>query len=350
VAANDVARGPVKFRLFLVFIRRRRRGGSLGGLFATRTANRTPEERWLLLLFGRRSDRRRSRTFYAFYTFCTFRRGRRLGLRAGILTETAVADIPVRTVVGTLVAIPAAIPALGLMISAIVAVLPAIIAVAIVPARPVAIVTVAAIAAEILTITSVLAIVVVTLVAVVVPRLAVFVAVLIIEIARLLRIRLLPFVPLRLLLSLDAELVAVILTELVAFAIGTAKRMRAGGAVAECRIHPALLRHLFAVAQDDAVIVLGVLKIIFRQHRIAGRERVTSQRNVFLGNVRRRATDFHIRPRTLEAAHQRVLGFAVVVVVVPTATAAVLLSLPHGLPFTIVDILKATRAHQRWAT
>ena len=82
--------------------------------------------------------------------------------------------------------------------------------------------------------------------------------------------------------------------------------MRPSGAVAQ-RINAALLRHLLAVTQDDAIIMLGVLKVIFSQHRIARRQRIARQRDVLLGNMRGRAADFHIRPRTLEAAHQGIL-------------------------------------------
>jgi hypothetical protein len=44
--------------------------------------------------------------------------------------------------------------------------------------------------------------------------------------------------------------------------------MRPGSAVAE-RIHAAL-SHLLAVAQNDAVIVLGMLQIVFSKNRVTG--------------------------------------------------------------------------------
>ncbi len=113
--------------------------------------------------------------------------------------------------------------------------------------------------------------------------------------------------------------------------------------------HAALIEHLRLCGGDDAVVVLGVLEIILREDGIAGRKRIARERDVLLGDMRRRATDFDVRPRTLEAAHQRILRFAVVIIVVSTAATTVLLSLPHGLPFTLVDILTSTRAHQRWA-
>ena len=198
-------------------------------------------------------------------------------LTAGILPEAAVAEFPITTVaVGLLITIAATEAAFRPVI-ATVAELPAIIAIAVLAARSVAIVPVTA---EVLAVTTVVPVIIVTLVAIV-PRRAIVVAILMIEIALLLRIRLLLLLlrrlARRLLCRLDAELVALVLTELVAVApLGTGKRMRASRAVAE-RIHATLLRHLLTVAQDDAVIMLGVLEIVFREDRVAGRERIASQ-------------------------------------------------------------------------
>jgi hypothetical protein len=64
----------------------------------------------------------------------------------------------------------------------------------------------------------------------------------------------------------------------------------------------ARLTQLVAVSHDDARVVLGVLKVVFRQHRIAGRLRITSESKILLRNVRRRAPDFYIRPIGFETA------------------------------------------------
>jgi hypothetical protein len=197
-------------------------------------------------------------------------------LTTGILPEAAVAEFPVCTVaVGLLITIAATEAAFRPVIAAV-AELPAIVAIAVVAAGSVAIVPVAA---EVLAVTTIVPVIVVALVAIV-PRRAIVVAILVIEIALLLRIGLLLLLLRRFarrLLCLDAELVALVLTKLVAVApLGTGKRMRASRAVAE-RIHAALLRHLLTVAQDDAVIMLGVLEIVFREDRVAGRERIASQ-------------------------------------------------------------------------
>ena len=96
----------------------------------------------------------------------------------------------------------------------------------------------------------------------------------------------------------------------------------------------ALLHVLLAEGHDDAVVVLCVLQIILGEHRIARRLGIMSQRNVLLRNVRGSTPDFHIRTVALETASQRILALAIA-----SATTAVLLSLPHGLPFSIMPTL-----------
>ncbi|CCB68116.1 membrane protein of unknown function [Hyphomicrobium sp. MC1] len=208
-------------------------------------------------------------------------------------------------------------------------------------------VPVTAVAPEILpiaAITTIMAIVVEPLVA----RLAIVVTVLIIEIALLLRerrlhVRLVTLTGDSLLLA-PAELVTILIAELVAVgAFRPGKRMRPRGAVPH-RVHAALLRHLLAIAQDDAIIMLGVLEIVLSEHRIARRQRIARQADVLLGDMRGRTANLHVGPRTLEAAHQRILRFAVIIiVVVSSATATVLLTLPHGLPFMLVGIAICAR-------
>lgn len=101
---------------------------------------------------------------------------------------------------------------------------------------------------------------------------------------------------------------------------------------------------LLAVGQNDAIIVLSVLQIILCEYGVARRLSIARQSHVLLGYVGRGAAQFDVRPIALKAAGGRVLAFsvailmAVIVVVivairVAAATSAVLLSLPHGLPF-----------------
>lgn len=63
--------------------------------------------------------------------------------------------------------------------------------------------------------------------------------------------------------------------------------------------------------------------------------RITRQRHVFLGDMRRRATEFDVRTGALKAACQRILRLAVTISIPPAAAPVVLLTLPHGLPFYV---------------
>jgi len=93
----------------------------------------------------------------------------------------------------------------------------------------------------------------------------------------------------------------------------------------------ALRRELLAIGHDDAAVVLGVLEIIFCKHVIPRGLSVPGERYVFLGDMSRRAPNLHIGAVRFKASRKRILIFAIVIVVVPTATAAILLSLPHCL-------------------
>lgn len=89
----------------------------------------------------------------------------------------------------------------------------------------------------------------------------------------------------------------------------------------------AVLLELLAVGHDDAAVVLGMLKVVLREHRVAGGLRITSERQIFLGDVRRRTSDLHIRAVGFETARKRVLALPIPI----AASAAILLSLPHCL-------------------
>jgi hypothetical protein len=317
------------------------------GLFAARTAHRSAKESRLFLLGHRRWRRlrRRRRAFGGCYRLLW-------GLLIDRWLKTARGGIAIGTV-RTLVAVAAAKSTVALLALAFaIAVMrsPVVTEAMFAATRSVAIVTVTAkilaaaiasvvVAVKALAVTAVVA-VVVEASALIVARLAIIavlvIAILIIEIALRLLIRLLRWLAgIARLLQLDAELVALVVAELVTVVpVRACEIVRLGGAIAQ-RVHTAL-SHLFAVTQDDAIIVLGMLQIILRKHRIARGQRIPRQCDIFLGDVRGRAADFYVRSGTLKAAHQGVLRFAVVVI--PTATATVLLSLPHGLPFTLVNI------------
>lgn len=303
-----------KLCLFLIFVRGGRRRDGLRRLLSPGTTHRTAQERRLLLLgWNLRGLLRGWRSGGGPFTL-RCRRGllllRSFGPEAAV---SAVAELAIGTV-RALVPLTTTVTAV-LRTIATVAVLPAIVAIAVF-ARPVPVVPIASelpvaaitpvSAIETLSV-AVVAIVVVALLVPIVPR-TIVVAVLMIEIAWLLLIGLLLRTFAALLLRLDAELVAVLLAAFIAIvSIGTGERMRTGGAVIAKRINSALLRHLFAVAQDDAIVMLGVLKIIFSENRIARRQRIARQRNILFRDMRGGATDLHVRTRALEAPHQGVL-------------------------------------------
>jgi len=114
---------------------------------------------------------------------------------------------------------------------------------------------------------------------------------------------------------------AIVVAEVVALARDTDVLAVAIGHVAALRLQ------LLAIGHDDAAVVLGVLQIILRQHRIAGGLRIASERQIFLGDVRRGAPDLHIRTVGFETARKWILALPIPV----AASAAILLSLPHCL-------------------
>ncbi len=133
-----------------------------------------------------------------------------------------------------------------------------------------------------------------------------------------------------------AKIIALIISEFVAIGIRSAHRCRTAHTgrvgIAATRAHL-----LFAERHDDAIVVLGVLHIVLSEHRITRRQRVTRQRHVFLGDVGGRTAKLNVRPRALEATSYRILRLAVAIIVVAIvatpAAAAILLTLPHWLPF-----------------
>ena len=143
-------------------------------------------------------------------------------------------------------------------------------------------------------------------------------------------------------LGVRAKLVAVVVSELIP-AIHRILRTNHGAGwpahAAGERIGATLTHLLLAEGHNDAVVMLGMLHVVFSQNRVAGRVRVARQLHIFFRNMRGRATKLHIRPGALKTTSHRVLRFpviaAVVGIIVPAAAAAILLSLPHGLPFKV---------------
>jgi len=127
-------------------------------------------------------------------------------------------------------------------------------------------------------------------------------------------------------LEIAAELVALVITVVVATLALLAERTALHG----IRIAAHLLHLLLAIGHDDAGVMLRVLQVVLGEDGVAGGLGVTCQREILLGDMGGRAPDFHIRSVRFEAARQRILTFAVVVVT--TAASTILLSLPHAIP------------------
>ena len=104
------------------------------------------------------------------------------------------------------------------------------------------------------------------------------------------------------------------------------QRHPTGHALAIAIGHVAWLGQLLPIRHDDAHVMFGVLQIVLCKHRVAGSLRIPGERKILLRDMRRRAPDLHIRSVGFEAARQRIVVFPIVIT---TATAAILLSLPH---------------------
>ena len=100
-------------------------------------------------------------------------------------------------------------------------------------------------------------------------------------------------------------------------------------------VHALALRiDLLAIGHDDAAIMLGVLQIVFRKHRITRRLGVARQGHIFFSYMSRSAPNFNVRAIGFEAARERIvvvaaLAVVIVVIIAPPTTAAILLTLPH---------------------
>jgi hypothetical protein len=103
------------------------------------------------------------------------------------------------------------------------------------------------------------------------------------------------------------------------------------------------LLQLLAIGHDDAIVVFCMLEIVFGENGVARRLCIARKRQIFLRNMSRSTADLYIGSVRLEAARQRVLlmfavpvvgmiaAIAIAIIIMPAATAAILLSLPHCL-------------------
>jgi hypothetical protein len=86
------------------------------------------------------------------------------------------------------------------------------------------------------------------------------------------------------------------------------------------------LTELLLGGGDQAKVMLGVLEIVLRRHRIAGRLRVARELEIFFGNVRWSATNFDIGSIRLEHPGHRILALAV------ASTHPLVLTVSHDSP------------------
>src|SRR5215472_89519 len=118
---------------------------------------------------------------------------------------------------------------------------------------------------------------------------------------------------LRLILLLIVLLIVMLLTRMIRLRLAWGERLAAevwllAIAVVVTLIGPAHLAGLLLLVigltlaelllrcSDDAEIVLGMLIVILRRDRIAGALRITSELQIFFGDVGRGSADFYVRP------------------------------------------------------
>jgi hypothetical protein len=97
-----------------------------------------------------------------------------------------------------------------------------------------------------------------------------------------------------------------------------------------------VLAKLFLGGCDQPEIVLGMLIIIFRRHRIAGTSRVARQLDVFLSNVGCSAANLDVGAVGLENPGHRVLTTPVIIIVV--VIVVIVVSVTHPLVVVILTV------------
>jgi hypothetical protein len=97
--------------------------------------------------------------------------------------------------------------------------------------------------------------------------------------------------------------------------------------VARLAIHRLVLAELLLHRSDQAEVVFGVLVVVFRRNRIAGRLRVTGELDVLFCHMIGRAADLHVRAVRFINACERILTFAVLAA--PPHT--LVLTVSHGV-------------------
>ena len=89
-----------------------------------------------------------------------------------------------------------------------------------------------------------------------------------------------------------------------------------------------VLTELLLGSGNQAVIMLGVLVVVLRRHRIARSVGVACKLNIFFGNVRRCSSDFHVGAVRLVDPCHRILALAVII----APAHALVLTVSHDCP------------------
>ena len=93
-------------------------------------------------------------------------------------------------------------------------------------------------------------------------------------------------------------------------------------------------RRLSLSSENDSIVVLGVLEIVFSYHAVAGALCITCKSGVFFGDVLSIPPDFDIGAVALVIAGKWVGTFVAVIVVTASAHAPILLYWPHTYLFS----------------
>jgi hypothetical protein len=88
--------------------------------------------------------------------------------------------------------------------------------------------------------------------------------------------------------------------------------------------------HLRLCGSNDAVVVFGVLEVVFGHDAVAGALGIAGELRIFLGDVLGSAANLNVWAGAIVAPRQRISALAVeiVVIIVPTAAAAVVTATP----------------------
>jgi hypothetical protein len=107
-----------------------------------------------------------------------------------------------------------------------------------------------------------------------------------------------------------------------------------------------VLRQLRLRSHDQAVIMLRMLKVVFRLNAVAAGMRVARQLQVFFVDMRGGAADFHVRPVRIHRPAQDVLRPVLVLLVMLLMLSAAPAIVPSPAPLAVLLILSWSHEHR----